>query len=103
MYDYQGVRRTHGHRVSQTVDSPILIADFWDLSDAFAGLFVILIFGILLNAWTLMLIGLSLCLGAAPVIKRRYNRGIFLHWPYRRLWISLPGVINPKGRRRYSD
>lgn len=103
MYDYSELKRERGTRVSQTIDSPILIFDFWELSDAFVALFVVLIFGVLLYSWELMFLLLALCLGVVPVIKSRHNRGIFFHWPYRHLGMTLPGIINPKGRRKYSD
>mgnify|MGYP001571538443 CR=1 FL=1 len=103
MHTYTLLRRSHGHRVSQTIDSPILIFDFWELSDAFAALAIILVFGILFSAWGLMTGLLALTLVAGPVIRRRNKPGIFFHWPYRRLWISLPGLINPRGPRKFSD
>ena len=103
MFDYQPLKRIHGNRVSQTIDSPILIFDFWELSDAFAALFIVLIFGVLLYSWGTMFVLLALFLGAGPVIRQKNNRGIFLHWPYRHLGVSLPGLLNPKGRRKFSD
>ncbi|MGE4233055.1 MAG: hypothetical protein AB7F43_06980 [Bacteriovoracia bacterium] len=103
MHRYDGLRVRAGTRVSQTIDSPIMIMDHFELSDAFAALFIILIFGVLFYSWSLMTLLLVLVLGFGPVIKKRNHKGIFLHWPYRHLGISLPGMINPKRRRKYSD
>ena len=103
MLDYQPLRRTHGNRVSQTIDSPILIFDFWELSDAFLALFVVLVFGVVFYSWGAMCALLVVTLGLIPVFKRRHERGILLHWPYRRWRVSLPGLVNPKGRRQFSD
>lgn len=103
MYSYEPIKKHHGTRVSQTIDSPIMVFDFWELGDAFAALFIILIFGVLFYTWGLMLFLLVLTLGAGPIIKRRNNPGIFFHWPYRHLHVQLPGTLNPKGRRKFSD
>jgi hypothetical protein len=103
MHDYQTIKKLHGSRVSQTIDAPILIFDFWELSDAFIGLMIVLVFGVLFYSWGLMMLLLILALGIGPVIKRRNKPGIFFHWPYRHFWIELPGLINPRGRRKYSD
>ena len=103
MYDYAGIKREHGRRVSQTVDSPITIFDYFELSDAFAALAVILVFGVALYSWGLMTLLLVLVLGVGPVIRRRNPKGIFLHWPYRTIGVSLPGFVNPGSDRRYSD
>ena len=103
MRDYAEIKREHGRRVSQTVDSPITIFDYFELSDAFAALAVVLVFGVLLYSWGLMALLLILVLGVGPVIRRRNNKGIFLHWPYRHLGVSLPGFMNPGRNSRYSD
>ena len=90
--------------VSQTIDSPIMVFDFWELSDVFIALFVILIFGVLFYSWGTMFTLLTLCLGAGPVVKKKYPKGIFFHWPYAKLCMELPGLLNPRGsQRRYSD
>ena len=90
--------------VSQTIDSPIMVFDFWELSDVFIALFIILIFGVLFYSWGTMFTLLVFCLGAGPVIKKKYPKGIFFHWPYAHIRMELPGLINPRGRsRRYSD
>lgn len=103
MYDYQILKKQYGNRVSQTVDSPITIFDFWELGDAFAALFIVLVFGVLFYSWGIMFVLLVVTLGIGPVIKRKNKPGIFFHWPYRVLGIQLPGLFNPKGRRRFSD
>jgi len=103
MHDYSSLKANHGNRVNQTIDTPIMIADFWELSDAFIALFVILIFGVMFYSWGTMFVLLFLVLFVGPVIKKNNNRGIFLHFPYRAIRMSLPGLMNPGGRRKYSD
>jgi hypothetical protein len=107
MHDYQSLKREHGNRVSQTIDSPIMIFDFWELSEAFAGLFIVLVFGVVFYSWGIMLLLLAGVLIAGPIIRNKNNKGIFFHWPYRNWGIQLPGIINPKcrpnGGRKYSD
>ena len=103
MVDYQTLKKLHGSRVSQTIDSPIMIFDFWELSDAFTALMIILVFGVMFYSWGLMMLLLILFLGVGPVVKRRNKPGIFFHYPYRHFWIELPGMINPRGQRKYSD
>jgi hypothetical protein len=89
--------------VSQTIDSPITIFDYWELGDAFAALLVVLIFGVVFYEWAVMLLLLALVLGVGPMIRRRNEKGVFLHWPYRKMGVSLPGLINPQGKKTYSD
>lgn len=103
MYSYDSLRQSAGHRVSQTIDSPIMVFDYFELADVFIGLFIILFFGVVLYSWGTMLLLLVLFLGVGPIIKRRNEKGIYLHWPYRHLGMSLPGLINPKSERKYSD
>lgn len=103
MVDYSNLKRTHGTRVSQTIDAPIMIFDYLELSEAFAALAVVLIFGVILYSWPLMNSLLVVVLGIAPAIRRRCNKGIFLHWPYRAWGVSLPGLVNPGKDQRYSD
>ena len=85
------------------MDEPIMIMDFWELQDAFIAIAVILVFGILFYSWGLMFLLLLLTLWAGPAIRKKYNKGVFLHAPYRYLKMSLPGLMNPKGRTRFSD
>lgn len=97
------LKQRHSRSISQTIHSPILVFDYWELTDVFAALTVIFIFGVLFYSWGTMLLLLALVLGFGPAIKRRYPRGIFMHWPFSRLHMSLPGLVNSKGSRRYSD
>lgn len=106
MHSYENMRSVHGRRVSQTIDSPITIFDYWEITDAFAAIGIILIFGVLFYEWLLMAISLGAVLIALPAVRRNHERGILLHWPYRHLGISLPGLVNPgssAGLKRYSD
>ncbi len=103
MFDYRPLKQHHGVRVSQTIDSPIMIFDHFELTDAFVAIGIVLIFGVIFYAWGLMMLLLVLFLGVGPVIRKRHPKGIFLHWPYRHLRISLPGILNPKSKRRFSD
>lgn len=103
MYDYSEIQSKYGRKVAQTIDSPITVFDFWELSDVFIGLFIILIFGVVAYSWITMSVLLLLFLVIGPVVKKKNHRGIYLHWPYRHLKMNLPGLINPGGRKRYSD
>ncbi len=103
MHSYRSIKQKFGTRVSQTIDSPITVLDYWELTDAFAAIGVILLFGVLFYEWALMLVLLFLVLVLGPTIRRNHEKGVFMHWPYRRLGISLPSLINPKGRTTYSD
>lgn len=103
MYNYDTIKEKHGRQVSQTIDSPIMVFDYWELSDVFIALFVVLVFGVILYTWIPMMVLLIAVLGIGPVVKRKNNRGIFMHWPYRVFGMSLPGLINPKRGRKYSD
>lgn len=103
MHDYAGLRHEHGSRVSQTIDSPITILEFWELGDAFGALLTVLVLGVIFYAWGAMFLMLGLQLFVWPVIRRRFPPGVLLHYPYRRFHISLPGLVNPRGQRRFSD
>jgi hypothetical protein len=104
MRKYEYLKAKHSSPVSQTIDSPIMVFDFWELSDVFIALFIILIFGVLFYSWGIMFTLLVLCLGAGPVIKKKHPKGIFFHWPYAKFWMDLPGLVNPRGRsRQFSD
>ena len=103
MYSYESLKHSHARRVPQTVDSPILVFDYFELSDVFIALFIILVFGVLFYSWWTMFLLLALFLGAGPIIKRRNEKGVFLHWPYKNLYMDLPGLKNPRGQKRYSD
>ena len=103
MHDYSWLKKDHGQQVSQTIDSPIMIFDYFELGDAFIALGIILVFGVALYSWGIMSLLLGLVLGLAPIVRRKNNKGIFLHWPYRKIGVSLPGLVNPGEGRRYSD
>lgn len=104
MHDYRLMRQKHGLPVSQTIDSPILIFDWFELGDAFAALGIVLVFGVLFYCWQVMTALLVVQIGLGPYIRKKNERGIFLHWPYKTFGISLPGLINTGGMgKRYSD
>lgn len=103
MVRYDNLRRAQGSRVSQTIDSPIMIFDHFELSDAFVALFIVLVFGVLFYSWFTMFSLLVVFLGIGPVIKKNNPRGIFLHWPYQHCGVSLPGLLNPGLNKKYSD
>ena len=103
MYRYDSLKVKAGRKVCQTIDEPIKVFDYFELSDVFIALGIVLVFGVLFYEWALMSTLLLLFLGIGPVVKRRNKRGIFLHWPYRYFGMSLPGLINPIRKQRYSD
>lgn len=103
MHNYDELKKTHGCRISQTLDSPIMFVDLWELSDVLWSLVAILIFGLLFYSWWLLIASLIWILGIAPFIKRNTNKGYFLHWPYKKWGMNLPGLINPGANKRYSD
>lgn len=103
MRDYESLKENHGSKVSQTIDSPIMVFDYFELTEVFAALGAMLIFGVILYSWGLMLLSLVLILGVGPVVRKKNKKGVYLHWPYKKLFMSLPGLINPKGRKKYSD
>jgi len=103
MYDYETLRESHGTKVSQTIDSPILVFDYFEMTEVFAALLVMLIFGVIFYSWSFMLLFLVLILGIGPQLRRRNKKGIYFHWPYKKFHMSLPALINPKGRKKYSD
>lgn len=103
MHDYSEVRQTRGHTVNQTLDSPIMIFDTWELSEIFAALAMILIFGIAFYLWVPLCVFLVITLVGLPYIRKRFNKGMALHYPYKKFGMSLPGLLNPKGRSHVSD
>ena len=103
MHSYDSIREQHGNRVSQTIDSPITIFDYWELSDGFLAMAIIMVFGVMFNEWWTMIVLLVAVLGIGPTIRRKNEKGVWLHYPYRTLRMSLPGLVNPRGRRTYSD
>ncbi len=103
MHQYDSLKQKHSTRVSQTIDSPIMVFDYFELGEVFTGLLALLIFGIVIYSWELMFLSLFITLGVGPVIRRRNKKGIFFHWPYKHLGMSLPGLVNPRGNKKYSD
>jgi hypothetical protein len=103
MHSYESLKEDHATKIGQSIDSPILVFDYFELSEVFAALFVMLIFGVIFYSWGLMFISLGIVLGVVPQVRRRNIKGIFFHWPYRKFQMSLPGLINPKGPKKYSD
>ena len=103
MHDYSELRRTLGQPVSQTLDSPIMLFDVWELSEIFVALFLILVLGVLFYEWLLLCVSLAITLVGLPYVRRNYNKGMAFHYPYRRFRMRLPGMVNPGGRRRVSD
>ena len=103
MHDYSQVKKDYGRKVSQTTDSPIMIFDFLELGDAFAAIGGVLIFGVLFYSLPLLLLSLVTSLVAVPIVKKHNHRGIFFHWSYRHLSMTLPGIVNPGKNQRYSD
>ncbi len=103
MLDYEQLRRSHGHPVSQTLDAPIMVFDLWELTDIFVALAMILIFGVLFYEWALLVILLSATLIGLPYVRKNYPKGMVFHFPYKRFGMSLPGLFNPHGMPRVSD
>ena len=103
MHDYTEMRRSHGYLVNQTLDSPILVFEFWELSEVFVALGLILIFGVVFYQWLLLCLLLVVTLVGLPYLRRNFNRGMEFHYPYRKFGVSLPGLVNPKFRTQMSD
>ncbi len=103
MYSYQEMKSKHSRSVSKTLDEPIMFLDKWDLQDLSLCLGIILVFGIFLYNWTLMFTLLLVALFYVPHVKKKNNKGVFIHKAYKKLNVNLLGFINPKGRRKYSD
>lgn len=103
MFDYGEIRRTRGYLVNQTLDAPILVLDFWELSEIFVALGMILVFGVLFYEWILLCVLLIVTLVGLPYVRRNFNRGMEFHYPYRKFGMSLPGLVNPKFRSQMSD
>lgn len=103
MLNYDSMRQRYSKPVCQTVDAPIQVFDYFELAEVFVALVALLIFGIVIYSWELMLLSLTLTLGVLPVVRKRHPKGFFLHLPYKHLGMQLPGLINPKGNKKYSD
>jgi phage baseplate assembly protein W len=46
MYSYESMRKKYGTKVSQTIDSPIMVFDYFEIVELFAALLILLIFGV---------------------------------------------------------
>ena len=103
MYSYDSLREKQGRKVSQTVDAPIMIMDLWELTDVFIAIGIVLFFGVILGSWLLMFLLLGFCLIGIPIVKRNNPKGILLHWPYKKIGMSLPGMINPGSGKKFSN
>ncbi len=80
-----------------------MFADIWELSEVMWSLGFILVFGILFYSWILMILSLVWTLIVSPYIKRNHNKGILLHYPYKKFGMTLPGIMNPGHDKKYSD
>lgn len=103
MRDYTEMKRRLGRAVNQTLDSPVMVLEFWELSEVFVALGLILILGAVFYQWLLLCVLLVLALAGLPYIRRNFNRGMIFHWPYSRAGIRLPGLANPGHNRPMSD
>ncbi len=103
MHNYDSLRQKHSTKVCQTIDSPIMVFDYFELGEVFAALSAMMLFGIVLYSWKMLFLSSFLILGVGPVVRRSNNKGVFVHWPYRHLRMSLPGLINPHSNKKYSD
>jgi hypothetical protein len=103
MHNYDSMKMNHAKKVSQTIDSPIMVFDYFELGEIITALGCLMLFGIIIYSWTMMFISMGLVLGLGPVIRKRNKKGIFFHWPYRHMRMQLPGLINPVTSKKYSD
>lgn len=103
MVDYTEMKRRLGRPVNQTLDAPVMVLEFWQLSEVFVALGLILVFGALFYQWALLCVLLAVALGGLPYVRRNFNRGMVFHWPYSRAGMQLPGLANPGADRPMSD
>ena len=103
MHDYDTLKQKYSIKVNQTIDTPIMVFDYFELGEVFLSLAALLVFGIIIYSWQLMFLSLLFTLGVAPVIRRRNKKGVFFHWPYKHLGMRLPGLVNPRGNKKFSD
>ena len=75
MHDYADLRRTLGRPVSQTLDAPIMLFDFWELSEIFVALFLILVLGVLFYEWFLLCASLAVTLIGSLTFGATSTRG----------------------------
>ena len=69
MHDYSELKRTRGYRVNQTLDAPILVFEYWELTEIFVGLGLILVLGVLFYEWALLCALLILTLNAILLLQ----------------------------------
>ena len=103
MVEYTEMKRKLGRAVNQTLDSPVMVFEFWELSEVFVALGLILIFGVVFYQWALLCFLLAVALIGLPYVRRNFNRGMIFYWPYSRLGMQLPGLANPGRDRPMSD
>ena len=103
IHSYESVKEKHGKAICQTIDQRIIILDFWDLWDLGGMLLTLLFVGVILYSWWIMILMILVQGMLIPSIKKRNNRGVFLHCFYRKFKVELLGMMNPKGRRKFSD
>lgn len=100
---YYQLRVAHGRAIAQTLDSPVLVMDYWELTDVYATLIVVIVGGLIMAQWLLTLIMLVTVLGVVPSVRKNNEKGFLYHWPYKQLGIELRGITNPQRRSAYSD
>lgn len=103
MHDYSEMRKKLGYSVNQTLDSPIMLFEAWELLEVFVALGLVLIFGVIFYQWLLLCALLTVTLVGLPYVRRNFNKGMTFHYPYRRFGMTLPGLINPGERVQVSD
>jgi len=103
VHSYELIERNHSIKVSQTINDPIMIADYLELGEAFALLVAILFFAVIVFSWKCLLFSVAFIAIVSPWARKNFNRGIYLHWPYQVFGMSLPGLFNPKNKFGYSD
>ncbi len=103
MHDYSEMRKRLGYSVNQTLDSPVMVLEFWEISEIFVALVFIMILGVLFYEWLLLCLTLIATLVGLPYLRKHFNKGIVLHYPYYKFGMSLPGLVNPKHYPVMSD
>lgn len=103
MVDYTEIKRRLGRPVNQTLDAPVMVLEFWELSEIFVALGLILVFGALFYQWALLCFLLVVTLVGLPYVRRNFNPGMAFHYPYSRFAMQLPGLMNPSVNRPMSD
>ena len=103
MFQYDSMKMKYSKKVCQTINSPIMVFDYFELSDVILATICLLFFGIVLYSFWLAVLSLFVTLVLVPWVKRKYPKGILFHHPYKHLGMSLPGLINPGNESIYSD